>query len=200
MRLQPGLWTLVWVALLVPVNVVQAQTQGELLDVRLESQDGYWQVAAQARLELGPAVQEALIKGVPVHFVAQLDVVRERWYWTDRTVVQASRYFRLAYQPLTRKWRLNMASEPLSSTMLAASLSQSFDTLAEALAPMRRLAGWKVAEARQLEPGTRYAVEYRFRLDAQQLPRPFQFGTASQADWDLSLVRRFRLQPPAHGA
>lgn len=195
----PGLCALVWVALLVPVNLAHAQTQGELLDVKLESQDGYWQVSAQARLDLGPAVQEALIKGVPVHFVAQLDVVRERWYWTDRTVVQASRHFRLAYQPLTRKWRLNMAAEPLSSTMLAASLSQSFDTLAEALAPMRRLAGWKVAETRQLEAGTRYAVEYRFRLDAQQLPRPFQFGTASQADWDLSLVRRFRLQPAAQG-
>lgn len=181
-------------------GVARAQTRAELLDVRLQRSEAHWLLSAQTRLELGPAVEEALLKGVPVHFVAQFQVVRERWYWTDRTVLRISRHYRLAYQPLTRKWRLNMAPEPLSSSTLAASLSQTFDTLAEAMAPMRRLAGWKVADVRQFEAGTRYSAEYRFSLDAQQLPRPFQFGAAAQADWDLSLVRRFRFEPGEEGA
>ncbi len=203
-RRSPAGW-LCWLGMLLALvlglaGAAGAQTRAELLEVRLQRSEGHWLLSTQSRLELGPAVEEALLKGVPVHFVAQLEVVRERWYWTDKTVLLASRHYRLAYQPLTRKWRLNMAPEPLSSSTLAASLSQTFDTLAEALAPMRRLAGWKVAEARQLEAGSRYSAEYRFRLDAQQLPRPFQFGATAQADWSLSLVRRFRLEPGEEGA
>ena len=175
----------------------QNTTEAELLDVRLQRSEGQWLLSAQTRLELGGAVEEALLKGVAVHFVAQVVAVRERWYWTDRTVLRASRHFRLAYLPLTRKWRLNMATEPLSSSTLAASLSQTFDTLAEALAPMRRLAGWKIADATKLQPGTRYTIDYRFWLDVQQLPRPFQFGAGAQADWNLNVGRKFRLEPAA---
>lgn len=180
-------------------RVAGAHTQAELLDVRLHRSEGQWLISAQSRLELGSAVEEALLKGVAVHFVARVEAVRERWYWTDKTVVQASRHFRLAYQPLSRKWRLNMASEPLSSSSLATSLSQTFDTLGEALAPMRRLAGWKIADTRQLQPGTPYTIDYRFWLDVQQLPRPFQFGAGAQVDWNLALSRRFRLEPAAEG-
>jgi Domain of unknown function (DUF4390) len=176
------------------------QTQADLQDVQLQRSDGQWLVSAQTRLQLGPGIEEALLKGVAVHFVAQVEVVRQRWYWTDKTVLQASRHYRLAYQPLTRKWRLNMASEPLSASSLATSLSQTFETLAEALAPVRRVAGWKIADARQLDPDTPYTVYFRFWLDAQQLPRPFQFGASAQADWNLSLSRRFRLEPVAQGS
>lgn len=202
---RPATWTLGWLLVLLAVCLggdarAQNATEAELLDLRLQRSEGQWLLSAQTRLELGGAVEEALLKGVAVHFVAQVEAVRERWYWTDRTVLRASRHFRLAYLPLTRKWRLNMAAEPLSSSTLAASLSQTFDTLAEALAPMRRLAGWKIAEAQKLQPGTRYTIDYRFWLDVQQLPRPFQFGAGAQGDWNLSVGRKFRLEPAAPGA
>ena len=199
-RGRPAAWTLGWLLVLLALCLggaarAQNQSEAQLLDVRLQRNDGHWLLSAQTRLELGGAVEEALLKGVAVHFVAQVEAVRERWYWTDRTVLRTSRHFRLAYLPLTRKWRLNMAAEPLSSSTLAASLSQTFDTLAEALAPMRRLAGWKIAEAQKLQPGTRYTIDYRFWLDVQQLPRPFQFGAGAQADWNLAVGRKFRLEP-----
>jgi hypothetical protein len=170
-------------------------SQAELLDLRVERSEGQLTLAAQTRLELGPAVEEALLKGVPVHFVLQAELTRERWYWYDQTVAQTARHYRLAYQPLTRKWRLNVATEPLSVSGLAGSLSQTFETLQDALAPLRRISGWRVAEGRSLDPDRQYTLTFRMRLDLQQLPRPFQFGTAAQADWNLALSGRIRFEP-----
>jgi hypothetical protein len=33
-------------------------------------------------------------------------------------------------------------------------------------------------------------VEFRFRLDMSQLPRPFQIGTLGQSDWNISASSR----------
>lgn len=191
-RLLRGWWYF-WLALWVwPVS---AQTQAELLDVQFQRSDGQWQLTAQSRLELGPSVEEALLKGIPVHFVAQVEIQRERWYWYDQVIAQLSRHYRLAYQPLTRKWRLNVSAESLSVTGGSSSLSQTFDSLQEALGPLQRISGWKIADSRLLSPDQTYVLQYRFRLDTQQLPRPFQFGTGGQADWNLSLGRKLKFKP-----
>lgn len=192
-----GRWAWGWLWLVLWAWPSHAQTQAELLDVQLIRHDGHWVLTAQARLELGGSVEEALLKGIAVHFVAQAELQRERWYWYDQVVSQVTRHYRLAYQPLTRKWRLNVATEPLATTGAASSLSQTFDSLQEALGPLQRISGWKIAESRALSPDQNYVLNYRFRLDTQQLPRPFQFGTGGQADWNLSLGRKlkFRAEP-----
>jgi hypothetical protein len=140
-------------------------------------------------------VEEALTKGVAIHFVAEADLMRDRWYWYDRKVSQVSRYYRLAFQPLTRQWRLQVSSEPISSGGTGSSLAQSFDSLQAALDVIRRQSGWKLAEATDLEPDARQHVLYRFRLDMSQLPRPFQIAAGNQADWNLSLNRQLRIAP-----
>lgn len=187
-----------WIlALALWVWPVGAQTQAELLDLHIQRQDGQWLLTAQARLELGSSVEEALLKGIPVHFVAQVELQRERWYWYDQVISQVQRHYRLAYQPLTRKWRLNVSSESLATTGGASNLSQTFDSLQEALGPLQRISGWKIAESRALSADQTYVLHYRFRLDTQQLPRPFQFGTGGQADWNLSLGRKLKFKPEA---
>ena len=64
-------------------------------------------LTATVKFELSAAVEEALLKGVAMIFVAEADVFRERWYWTNKKVGSAERHMRLAYQPLTRRWRLH---------------------------------------------------------------------------------------------
>jgi hypothetical protein len=162
----------------------------ELIPVR---KDNALLLNAQLKLELGPAVEDALIKGLAVHFVVEAEVLRERWYWTDKKTGAASRYYRLAFQPLTRRWRLNVSSEPISGTGLAGSISQNFETLGEALSVIRRQSAWKIADAQSLEPDTRQRLRYEFRLDVSQLPRPFQIAAGSQADWSLQVIKTLRL-------
>ena len=60
---------------------------------------------------------------------------------------------------------------------------------AEAFAAIGRSARWKIAEPGQIEDGSRHYVEFSYRLDTAQLPRPMQIGIGGQADWTLSVQR-----------
>ncbi len=188
-RLGPALLAWLLWALAVP-----ALASVELEQLRVERRDNELQVHAHLKLELGPAVEEALAKGVAVYFVAEAELMRDRWYWYDRKLAQVSRHYRLAYQPLTRLWRLQVASEPNFASGVS-SIAQTFDSLQSALDVVRRQSGWKLADAADLEPDARQYLVYRFRLDMSQLPRPLQIGASSQTDWNLSLSRQLRLTP-----
>ena len=184
-----GAWLLV-----VPSVWAQASLS-ELAELRAERRDTALYLTAQIKLELGLAIEDALVKGLAVHFVAEAEVMRDRWYWYDRKIGTATRFYRLAFQPLTRRWRLNVSNEPMSGGGLAGSISQSFETLPEALDVIRRQSGWKVAEMADLDLEARQYIAYRFRLDTSQLPRPFQIAAGNQAEWALMVTRQLRLTP-----
>ncbi|WP_228763364.1 DUF4390 domain-containing protein [Limnohabitans sp. 2KL-27] len=176
------------------MSSVWAQTAtAELTELRAERRDAGLYLTAQLKLELGPVVEDALVKGLAVHFVAEAEVLRDRWYWYDRKVGAATRYYRLAFQPLTRRWRLNVSNEPISGAGLAGSISQNFETLSEALDVIRRQSGWKVADITDLDVDARQYMTYRFKLDISQLPRPFQIAAGNQSEWSLSVARQMRL-------
>ncbi len=150
---------------------------------------------ANVKVELPAAVEDALMKGVPMFFVAQADVVRHRWYWTDRRVASAQRHMRLAYQPLTRRWRLNVASGVITASSVGLALNLNFDSLADAMSAVQRMSGWKIADASQIEADATHKVEFRFELDLAQLPRPFQIGVFGQSDWSISATASQQIGP-----
>ena len=156
------------------------------------TEDGLF-VSASVKFELPNVVEDALLKGIPLVFVAEVDVFRNRWYWYDKKLISAERHFRLAFQPLTRRWRLNIASGQISANSLGLALNQSFDSLPEAMAAVRRISRWKVAEPNELELDQKQSIVFRYRLDISQLPRPFQIGVLGQADWSIALSALQRL-------
>jgi hypothetical protein len=187
-------WALGLLLLALAAGGVRAQARAlEITQLQVERRaDGLF-LSSQVRMELPPAVEDALNKGVALFFVAEAEVLRERWYWYDAKVATAAKHMRLAYQPLTRRWRLIVSPEPISPIGLGMSFGQNFDSLDEALRAVERISGWKIADASAVDPADRHVVEFRFRLDMTQLPRPFQIGIVGQSDWNLSAARRVRL-------
>jgi hypothetical protein len=172
----------------------------EITQLRVERADDGIQLSALIRFDLAPVVQDALLKGIPLFFVVEADIYRERWYWTDQRVASTARTVRLAYQPLTRRWRINIASGLITSSAgLRAALNQNYDTLDEALSTIQRVARWKIADTSDLDPGAAYTLDFNFRLDLSQLPRPFQIGMAGQREWSIAarFNDRLRLEFPA---
>lgn len=152
-------------------------------------------LTASVKFELPVAVEDALLKGIPMFFVAEVEVFRDRWYWYDKKLLSAERHMRLVYQPLTRRWRLNMASGAITANSLGVALNQSFDSLGDALSAVRRVPRWKIAEAADIDAGQKHNLTFSFRLDVSQLPRPFQIGVLGQSDWDISATASQRLSP-----
>lgn len=170
---------LAWWAAWAPMAAVAAGPELAAFAVQ-RSEDGV-SIDYTVNFDLPRGAEEALNKAVPLYFVAEAEVFRDRWYWRDKRIASASRVWRIVYQPLTANYRVTFGG-----------LSQSYPNRAEAFAVIRRGANWKVAEAAQIEEGSRHYVEFSFRLDTSLLPRPMQIGIATQPDWALSVERMQR--------
>lgn len=189
-------WALAWLCLLAWPVYVQAQPPAnEVSDLRLERADDGVYLSATLQFALPELAEDALYKGIPMFFVAEVQVLRERWYWSDRQVAAATRYLRLSYQPLTRRWRLSMSPVPFSNPGLGVALAQNFDDLRDAVSAMQRISRWKIADAGEIDADVLHMVNFRFRLDMSQLPRPLQIGAVGSAGWSLVVARNQRLMP-----
>lgn len=171
-------WGLLLAALLA-CAAAPARADGlELTSFDLQREEEGLLLDYTARIELPRAVEDALQKGVPLYFVAQATVFNPRWYWRDKRIARVTRNWRLTWQPLTRRYRINLGS-----------VSQNYDSLADALGAIQRATRWKLADSAALEDGDRQYVEFSLRLDTSQLPRPLQIGFGGDADWELALER-----------
>jgi hypothetical protein len=152
------------------------------LDVR-RLDDGV-EIDFAVQFALSTSVEEALHKGVPLTFVAQAEVYRNRWYWRDERVAREARSWRLTWQPLTRNYRVTLGA-----------FAQSHPTLDEALVAISRAVGWRVAPRLALDED-RYYVDFSYRLDTSLLPRPMQFGIAGASEWQIAVERSVPVPEP----
>ena len=166
------------VAVLVGVALPGRAGAAELATFDVQRSEDGLMLNYAVNFELPKGADEALSKAVPLYFVAEADVFRDRWYWRDKRVAQASRVWRIVFQPLTFTYRVTFGG-----------LSQSYTSRAEALAAISRNARWKIAEPGQIEEGSKHYVEFSFRLDTTLLPRPMQIGISGQPDWTLDVVK-----------
>jgi Domain of unknown function (DUF4390) len=132
--------------------------------------------------DLARSVDDALSKAVPLFFVAEAELFRDRWYWRDQRVANAVRIWRIVYQPLTSTYRVTFGG-----------LSQNYNSREEAFAAISRTSRWKIAEPGQVAEGSRHYVEFSYRLDTSLLPRPMQIGIGGQADWNYAVQRVQRI-------
>ena len=130
---------------------------------------------ATFEFELPQALEEAVQKGIALYFNIEFELFRKRWYWFDRRVASSTLTYRLSYSPLTRQYRLARGG-----------LSQSFESLDEALALLKSVRNWKVAEKSVLSPRDEYTAQVRMRLDVTQLPKPFQVNAITSREWTLA--------------
>jgi hypothetical protein len=172
----------------------QAQTQAEIPILRAERSGNEVFVSANVSFELPAIVEDALLKGVPMFFMLEADLYLDRWYWYDKRISGAQRQLRLAYQPLTRRWRVTQSQGMGSDSSQGLSLNQSYESLTEALSMVRQASKWKVAELADTDPTSKIKLLFRFRLDLSQLPRPFQIGAIGQSEWDIQGIARTALR------
>ncbi len=139
---------------------------------------GDYHLQANFEIELTRTLEDALNKGLPLHFVVEFELIRPRWYtlylWNE-PVLKFKQAYRLSYNALTRQYRLSLGA-----------LHQNLDTLNDALALMGRLRPRFLTSADRLAEGKVYEAAIRMRLDVTQLPKPFQINALASRDWNLA--------------
>jgi hypothetical protein len=154
-----------------------AVAHAEGIEVRnaalVAGEDGYF-LEADFEIALNPTLEDALNKGVPLYFLLEFEVIRPRWYWLNEKVLNNQQQYRLAYNALTRQYRLGLGS-----------LFQNFASLSETLDFLSRVRRRQVLEQGTLTKGTTYVAGVRMRLDISQLPKPFQLNALASRDWNF---------------
>ena len=158
------------------IGLAHAENPVQLEELVLQRSDEGIYLSTRLGFELPQSLEDALSRGLPLGFVMQADVMRERWYWSDKLVSRTERFVRLSFQPLSKRWRVYVSAQPIQSTGLGVSLGQSFESLSEALQSIQRISRWRIGDASVIDIANKQRLEFRFKLDLTQLPQPLQFG------------------------
>jgi len=95
-----------FVGLLLVVAVPAARADTILVkSAELRVEDGEVLLNAEFDLSLNATFEEALHKGIPLYFVLEFELTRNRWYWLDEKVGQTTLTYRVSYNALTRQYR-----------------------------------------------------------------------------------------------
>ncbi|MBW8329129.1 MAG: DUF4390 domain-containing protein [Thiobacillus sp.] len=141
---------------------IQAVPQGYMLDADID-------------VVLNPTLEDALTKGINLHFLLELELTRPRSWWLDESIAEPVRKMRIYYHLLLRRYVV----ENGYTTRTAA-------TLSEALALLGRVDDWQVLERGALKAGQPYDARLRLRLNTAQLPKPLSIGAVTSDKWELS--------------
>jgi len=135
--------------------------------------EGY-ELDAQFVLNPNRTLEDALQKGIALHFVAEAEITSPRNWWLDENIGEATRHMRIYHNLLLRRYVVD-----------AGYVTKTAAALDEALAILGHLESWQVLERGALKPGQRYEARVRLRLDTSKLPKPLQIGVVSGGKWEL---------------
>lgn len=155
----------------------QAAKSNELVSVlyaTLKPADDNLVLNAALTVRLNKTQEDALKKGLSLHFVTDFELERTRSWWLNETLVEVSRVGRLSYNLLTRRYQIETADS-----------FKAVDTLTEALTELGRIELWTVGAKKLLKPGERYVAAMRMRLDQGQLPKPLQINALASGKWEV---------------
>lgn len=158
----------------------QAADGVDITHAHIESTDEGYRLDARYAFELNHDLEDAIQHGVDLHFTAEIELTRPRWWWTDDKAVSSRQTLRISYNVLTREYRVSVVG----------SVQQSFATLEDALFMIRRPSRWLIAPKGALKPGETYTVSLRMYMDRQYLLKPLQVNAFNNAGWRLSSTKR----------
>jgi len=140
--------------------------------------EGGYSLEARYDIDLSPTLEDALVRGLTLTFVAEFELIYPRW-WTlnlwNREMAERDVVYRLSYNALTRQYRLSLGG-----------FQQTFDNVEQALAVLGRVRFNPAVKDGQIEAGNVYIAGVRLRLDTGKLPKPLQLDAIGSRDWKLS--------------
>jgi len=163
------------------------------------TEDGYL-LTADFNINLPPAVEEALKRGITLYFVSELSVHRSRWYWLDSDIAKHEQTTKLAFNTLTQQYRISRGG-----------LFQSFYELKDALHVLGRQSAPAIPAAkldnsgggylsRMTNKGSHVDAFASMRLDLSQLPKPLQVNALTNDQWNFESKRyHWDISPSLNG-
>ena len=147
----------------------------QIKQAELRAVDDFYLLNAEVDIVFDTEIEEAINKGVPLHFLIEFQVVSPRKYWFDDEIMTTTHHAALSYHALTRQYLVNRDAH-----------QKSFETLDEAIDELSQLTDLKVLEKSLLEKGGNYKAALLMRLDQSKLPKAIQVDAIATEKWNLT--------------
>ena len=177
-----------FVSLLLSSSMVFAATNSILIkQADLQLVDDFYLLNAEISIDFDAEIEEAINKGVPLHFLIEFQVVSPRKYWFDDEIITTTNRVVLSYHALTKQYLINRETH-----------QKSFETLDEAVDELLQLTDLKVFEKVLIEKDANYKAALLMRLDQAKLPKAIQVDAIASEKWNITSQKyEWSLKPPA---
>lgn len=160
---------LVTMSCIAPIHA-HAQSVGDhgLIDVRsaqLRDSENGWELSADAEIALSREIRQGLDSGVPLQFIVDFRIKRERTLWLDETLLESEHRFSLIYYVLTRHYRLQSVTTKKS---------RNYRSLLAALDDLGNIQSLMVDRPDGFDGAGSLTGHVSVRLDGKALPLPLQ--------------------------
>ncbi len=158
----------------------------------LVTNNGQLSINTRFNTQLPDQLKQALQKGVPLHFdlnyqLTSPTIAAYRTRINNLVGGDNLIQYKLAYHPLTSRYRVSMGT-----------FSTEYNSLDTALKAVGAVANWKVLNSGTLKDTSIHDIQadVRLSLSIGQLPRPFQINALTSRNWQLdSGWRRLAITP-----
>lgn len=137
-----------------------------------------------ANLSLNDDQIQTLKNGIPITFIFEIKIIKERDFFFNQTVIKQLVKFQLEYHALSNQYIVTNL-DLLKNNALNIEARKSFPTLSLALDYLAHPKSIKIGAENQLNSASNYEGYIKFWLDIESLPTPMQLPVFFDKKWDL---------------
>jgi len=147
-----------------------------ILAAETKVKDHVIQLDANMDLKFSADALEALRSGVPLIVLINIEVLKDRNWWWDKTVAELEQGYLLLYHALSEKYIIHN---------LNSGAQQNYISLNTALYSLSNIRGFPLIDINLLEKGDNYYARLRTYLDIESLPAPMRPIAYISSQWQL---------------
>ena len=147
-----------------------------ILAAETKLKNNVFQLAANMDLKFSDDALEALRSGVPLIVLVNIEVLKDRNWWWDKTIAELEQGYLLLYHALSEKYIIHN---------LNSGAQQNFISLNTALHSLGNIRNLPLIDKNLLEEGDDYYVQMQTYLDIESLPAPMRPIAYISSQWQL---------------
>lgn len=165
-----------WGCLICLGVMAQATAAFKVLEAQAQLEAGVHQLTAKIEYGLSPAVEEALLNGIPLTLKLSIKILSPRRFLWPKTVHYQSQAYLLSYHALTRRYVIHYQNT---------GLQQTFRELSTALQTLGDIKALPLIPQTALKPTQTYQGALQVKLHLSALPPLLQPRAYLSDDWHL---------------
>ena len=158
-------------------SATQSQAEGfQILAAETKLKEQVYQLDANLDLEFSGDALEALRSGVPLIVLVNIEVLKHRSWWWNKTVAELEQGYLVLYHALSEKYIIHN---------LNSGAQQNYISLNAALHSLSNIKNFPLIDKNLLDEDDDYFVRLRVYLDIESLPAPMRPIAYISSQWQL---------------